>query len=471
MATTDFIAAIELGSSKITGIAGRKNQDGSIEVLAYAHQPAADFVRKGAVYNIDKAASAVKTIKQQLEEQLHGPTIARVYTSISGQSLHSVKNAIPHILDEESTITQEIVDEINDKNREMSVTPGMDVPDVAPQEYSIDKRLHADPVGVMGREIIGQFLNLLVRASVKKNLIQSFEQAGVEITDLFVSPVVEARAVLTDGEMRSGCALIDLGADITTVAVYKNNMLRYLCVIPLGGNNITRDIAEQRMEEDVAEALKLQYANVIYEENPEAKPYATGNGNTIAPELLYDIVEARQEEILRNAWNQIDKSGYADKLLSGVVLTGGGANLPGTEELFRQLSKTNKTRTANFVRLNIKTTGTELPKDGTLNVLLGLLNEGNENCAGEQAKEPLKPGDMADMFADDPTLHKPDNPQPEEGKTHNEPAAKKEDAPADKDKKPGQTEASNPTKEQKKKGTSFGQKLRDFFSSDDSSVI
>lgn len=120
--------------------------------------------------------------------------------------------------------------------------------------------------------------------------------------------------------MRSGCALVDFGADTTTISVYKNNILRYLSVLPLGGNTITRDITSLQMEEQDAEKLKLQYGNALYEEEEESETPAvctTDDGRAIELTTLNNIIEARAEEILANVWNQLQLSGYEDKLFSG----------------------------------------------------------------------------------------------------------------------------------------------------------
>ncbi len=353
MATTDFIAAIELSSSKISGIAGKKSSDGSIQVLAYAREDASPFIHKGAIYNIDKAAQALTSIINKLEGQLNN-SIAKVYVGIGGQSLRTVRNAVSRTLEEESIISQELVDEICDENRDVPLVD-MSVLDVAPQEYKIDNTLHVEPVGVAGRYITGQFLNIVARASLKKNLEHSFEQAKVEIADdLLVAPTALAKAVLTENEMRSGCALVDFGADTTTVLVYKNNILRYLSVLPLGGNNITHDITSLQMEEEDAEKLKLQYGDALYEEEkktPRPLPYARlEDGRTIELALLNNIIGARAEEILANVWNQLQLSGYEDKLFSGVVFTGGGANLKNLEKAFHRVSKIEKVKTASSYR-------------------------------------------------------------------------------------------------------------------------
>ena len=263
MAATDFIVAIELGSSKITGIAGRKNDDGSIHVLACVKENSSSFIRKGVIYNVDKTAQSLVSIKKKLENALKS-SIAKVYVGIGGQSLRTVKNTVVRHLDEETIITQELVDAINDENIQVPLID-LDILDVAPQEYKIGINLQADPVGVLSNHIEGRFLNIIARNSVKKNLQKCFEQAGIEVADYFISPLMLADAVLTDNEKRSGCALIDLGADTTTVSVYKNNLLRHLAVIPLGGNNITRDICSLKMEEEDAEILKVKHGDALYQ--------------------------------------------------------------------------------------------------------------------------------------------------------------------------------------------------------------
>ena len=347
MATTEFIAAIELGSSKVTGIAGRKNSDGSMQVLAYAKEDSSSFIRKGIIYNLDKTAQSLTSIINKLEGDLKN-SIAKVYVGIGGQSLRTVRNVVSRDLNEETIISHELVDAICDENLEIPLVD-MDILDVAPQEYKIGNNLQADPVGVAGSHIEGRFLNIVARASIKKNLERCFEQAKIEIADLLISPLVTANAVLSESERRSGCALIDFGADTTTISVYKNNILRFLTVLPLGGNSITRDITSMQMEEEEAERLKITFGNVMYEEE-ESEEAATcqleDGSRTVELQALNNIIEARAEEIITNVWNQIQLSGYDDKLLSGIIITGGAANLKNLDTMLRKRSKIEKIRTA-----------------------------------------------------------------------------------------------------------------------------
>lgn len=384
-AVKDFIVAIELGSSKITGIAGKKNSDGSIQVLAYAREEASAFIRKGIIYNINKTAIGLTSIINKLELQLEAE-IAKVYVGIGGQSLHSKKNFVVEHLDKETIITKEIVDQLINSNQQTHYQD-FDILDVVPQEYKVKNNNHFDPVGVLGDQIEGHFLNIVARSSIKRNIITCFEQAGIEIAGFFISPLVLADSVLNDIEKRSGCVLVDFGSDTTTVAIYKNSILRHLAVIPLGSNNITKDICTLQIEESEAENLKIKYgsAYTLPGENTDDDKFPINETRNIQAKLLNEIVGARTEEIIANVRNQIQLSGYYDKLPGGIILTGGGANLKNLADAFVQRYKFTKVRIANFVLNTIKATEPDiLMRNGQLNTLFSLLAAGKENCCRQE---------------------------------------------------------------------------------------
>ena len=154
MATTEFIAAIELGSSKITGVAGKKNSDGSMQVLAYAQEDSSTFIRKGVIFNLDKTAQSLTSIINRLEGELKN-SIAKVYVGIGGQSLRTVRNVVSRDLEEEAIISEELVSAIGDENIAVPVVD-MDILDVAPQEYKVGNNLQANPVGLVGSHIEGR---------------------------------------------------------------------------------------------------------------------------------------------------------------------------------------------------------------------------------------------------------------------------------------------------------------------------
>ena len=385
----DFIVAIELGSSKMTGIAGRKNLDGSINVLAVVKEDSTDCIRKGIVYNIDKTAQALMTIVKKLENNLQ-TKITHVYVGVGGQSIRSVKSVNVKNLPVETTVSQDMINELMDANRNMSY-PEQEILDAATQEYKVDSQYQIDPVGIQCTQLEGNFLNILWRKTFYRNLNKCFDNAGIAIAEMYLAPLALAESVLTTAEKRSGCMLVDLGADTTTVSVYSKNILRHLAVIPLGSNNITKDIASLQMEDKDAENMKIKYG-CAYTDNDDidnTKKYPIDNDRSVDSRKFIEIVEARMLEIIENAWYQIPNE-YVDKLLGGIVLTGGGANMKNIEQAFRNTTHIDKIRVAKFVTQTINSNNPAITAhDGTMNTILGLLAKGDMNCAGDEISNDL----------------------------------------------------------------------------------
>ena len=378
----DFIVAIELGSSKVTGIAGQKKPDGSISVLAMAQEDSSSYIRKGVVYNIDKTAQSLTNIVKKLEVQLK-TRITQVFVGVGGQSIRSVRNTIAKDLPESTKITQQMVAELMDSNWNLDY-PDQKILDVAELEYKVDSNYQMDPVGIRATRLEGNFLNILERKSFFQNLNRCFETAGINVADMYLAPLALADAVLTEAEKRSGCALVDIGADTTTVSVFWKNVLRHLVVIPLGSNNVTKDIASLQMEESEAEAMKLKYASA-YTDNNDIDPtlkYSIDPDRQVESRRFIEIVEGRMEEIIENVRYQIPDE-YYGKMLGGIIITGGGANMKNIEKAFSNSTRIEKVRLAKFVTATINS-GNDLikAKNGMYNTVLGLLIKGDMNCAG-----------------------------------------------------------------------------------------
>ena len=403
----EFIVAIELGSSKITGIAGKKNSDGSISILAVVKEDSTSCIRKGVVFNIDKTVLCLTNIIKKLETTLK-TNIARVYVGVGGQSIRSVKNVIIKDLPAETVVTQDMINELMDANRSMTYAE-QEILDAATQEYKVDALYQLDPVGIPCSRLEGNFLNILWRKTFYKNLNQCLNKAGVEIAELYLAPLALADAVLTETEKRTGCALIDLGADTTTVLVYYKNILRHLAVIPLGSENITKDITSLLMEDSQAEQMKLKYASA-YTDNSDIddnKKYPIDQDRKVDSRKFIEIVESRLQEIIENIFYQIPNE-YADKLIGGIILTGGGSNMPNIEKAFTNQAPTEKIRIAKFVNQNINSNLPEITTHtGTMNTILGLLAKGDINCAGEEI--------TADLFQSNEPKHTTPTPAPSKG--------------------------------------------------------
>lgn len=415
MAATDFIVAIELGSTEITGIAGKKNADGSLNILAYASEKSADCIKKGVIYNLDKTTQKITSVIKELENKLQAG-IKKVYIGVGGLSLRSIRNTESRQLGDDTRISQAIIDSMMQNNLDIPLLD-YEILAVEPQEYKIGNNLLTEPVGTTANGIEGNYLNIIARPSVKQNIKQCLSHTGYDIAGFIISPMATADAVLTTNEKRSGCALIDFGADTTTVSVYKNNILRHVCVIPLGGNNITKDITSKQIEEDDAELIKLRYASA-YTEHKEGEEVQdselTIDGKfTIQSRTLEDIVEARVNEILNNVFNQIKLSNYSDSLMAGIIITGGMANMPDIDKAITNITKIEKVRIALTGETNL-TGNTFIPKDGKSNTLIGILMSGEENCC---RIDPRK-GHQLDFNEESATENnKSDNADNQPGKT------------------------------------------------------
>ena len=389
VAAKEFIVAIELGSSKMTGIAGQKNLDGSINVLAVVKEDSSSFIRKGVVYNIDKTAQCLTNIIKKLENQLK-TEIMQVYVGVGGQSIRSVRNVITKDLPADTIVTQDMVIELMDSNRNMKY-PDQEILDAAVQEYKVDSQYQLDPVGIQATHLEGNFLNILERKAFYRNLNKCFETAGINVAEMYLAPLALADSVLTEAEKRSGCALVDLGADTTTVSVYSKNILRHLAVIPLGSNNITKDLATLQIEESDAEKMKLKYASAFTENNDidNNLKYSIDSERQIESRKFIEIVEGRLEEIIENVWYQIP-SEYYDKLLGGIILTGGGSNMKDIEKAFMNHTHVDKIRIAKFVTHTIISNNEDIKShNGKMNTVLGLLAKGDINCAGDEVNNDL----------------------------------------------------------------------------------
>ena len=404
MATNDMIVAVELGSSKISGAVGRKGSDGSLQVLAYASEPVAGFVRRGAVYNIDQTAQCLSNLINRLEPELGNSTIEQVYVGVGGYTLHSERNTVVRTFAEEARMAETMVDEMEEENASKQY-PGYGMLMMVSQEYKIGNNLLNNPVGVNCTQVEGNYLNILARTSVMHNTAKSFEIAKINIADTAIPPLAAANVLLTDSERRQGCVLVDFGAETTTVSIYKGGNLRFLTVIPMGSQNITRDLCSLQLDEEEAERLKCEYGLVLPTSVDES--VALDDSRSIELRKVYDAIEARFEEIILNVCHQVEASGYTDKqLLAGIVCCGGGINLKGFAEAVTKKTQFAKVRLAHNTATKVEWNTVERPIDGTQGVLVGLLMEGTEDCCQSAAQMEIAPQDESravtgDLFTED----------------------------------------------------------------------
>ncbi len=391
MGQLDYIAVIEIGSEKLRGVVGKKNSDESIQILSYAFENSSSFIKKGVVFNIDKTAQALTNIINKLEGALEsGIIISKVYVGYGGKSLRTEKNSVLRNFGEDIKISQDIIESIIEENKTTQYL-NKEILSVIPQNYKVGTNLVMEPVGISAKLIEGHFLNLIANTVIRERIAECFSIANIEIEDMLISPLALADFVLTDTDKRAGCVLVDFGYDTTTVSIYKNKILRNLTVIPIGGNNITLDLANVlKLELADAERLKVLYGCAF--NNPskdkdymEEKISFPELGKEIDRPLFDDIVVARVEEIVENVVNVIKSSGYDSQLFSGVVITGGASKLRGLPDLIEERCKDMKVKVVkNNWNLLHSAFNAPLEKPNENDTLLSLLCSGTVPCCSQQ---------------------------------------------------------------------------------------
>ena len=418
MADKDIIVALELATTAVRAIAGQRMADGTMQIKAIVEENAYNCIRKGVIDNIDKSTQAITRVLGQLSLNL-SQDIRRVYVGLSGQSLHSVINKVQQQFTEKTQVTNSIIDQIMDTNRSKDYADS-EILEVIPQEYQVGSRTEADVVGMQAEQLEARFLNIIARRSLQENIEKCVHDAGYEIAELLIAPLALADTLLSAAEKRSGCALVDLGADTSTVSIYTKNILRKLCVIPLGGNNVTNDIAScLSVESEEAEALKLRhgYAWRTFTTNEDTKTISISHDRSINEDKLSDIIQARYEEILMNVWSQLQAD--KNKLVSGITFTGGASQIRYLQDAFQKFSHTDKTVRIAKMPSDISTApGIHLADNGRMNTLVALLLHGDQNCVSRNKAEDTKPKEPLPKVEPEP------KPKPEPVKEEPKPQKK-----------------------------------------------
>ena len=390
MGYTDFIAAIDLGTSRMVGMVGKKNEQGILSIIAYEVENSATCIRRGCVYNVEETANKIKRLVRKLENKLQGATVGKVYVGIGGQSIKTIEHTVPRVLGTDGVVTEEIIKSLYEECG--SYRPDMlDVLAAVSPVYYLDDKPELNPVGVPCNRIEARYKLIVGRPSLKRNVYKSIaERAQIEIAGVMVSPLALANAVLSDDERDLGCALIGFGAGVTTLSVFKNNQLKSLTVIPFGSNLITKDITSLNLVEQEAERLKITYGSAVMDpESEQTIQINSADGMGIRDLKLADlnnIVEARIEEILENVYARLDETGLSNSLGAGIVITGGGAALKNLTEVIRK--RLNLPVRYAATRKSLLEPREPLAGNPEYAVAIGLLLQGTQNCAAYVAPKP-----------------------------------------------------------------------------------
>jgi cell division protein FtsA len=340
----ELVVGLDIGTTKICAIVGRKNEYGKLEVLGMGTAVSEGVIR-GMVSNINSTSQAIVKAIKEAEEQA-GVNIGEVNVGIAG---HHIKSSVQYGSMMRNNGDDEIsVDDVNALTADMHKTVfpmGNEIIHVMPQLYSVDGFDGVkDPVGMMGVRLQGSFHVITAQTSAIKNIKKSIDKSNLKINDLILEPLASSLSVLTKEEKEAGVVLIDIGGGTTDIAIFYDNIIRHTAVIPFGGNIITSDIVEGcKVMQKQAEQLKVKYGSAmtsLVKANEVISIQALKDrpNKEIARKNLAEVIQARMKEIIELVHSEILSSGYSDKLAGGIVLTGGGAQLANVKQLFELMT-------------------------------------------------------------------------------------------------------------------------------------
>ena len=386
MIYTDFIAAIDLGTSHIVGMVGTKNESGALTNIIYELEKSDMCMRRGCVYNVEDTAYKITALLRKLENKLGGAKISKVYIGIGGYSLHSVEHVVSKVLGTETEITESVLRSLDEEC--LTYKPSkIDVFAIAAPVYYLDGKEDINPIGVTCSRIEARYKLIvgrpLLRSSIEKNLAARIK---CEIPAIIVSPLALGDFVLTEQEKRQGCILIDFGAGVTSVSAYKNGKLQMLYVLPFGSNLITRDIKSLNVSEQEAERLKRAYGSAIIEKDSEQQVIEISRTDKVGlSEIkLIDLNEARSREIIENVYARLADAGITKESNYKVVISGGGSALKNMREaLSNRLNMEVRYASA---RRDLVDSKDMIVNNTEYTLAAALLLQGKENCMQKPAE-------------------------------------------------------------------------------------
>lgn len=342
-----YAVGLDIGTTKIVAIIGRKNDYGKIEVLGKG-KAKSNGVHRGVVNNITQTIQSIQQAVDEAENESN-IEIKDVVVGIAGQHIRSLHHS-DYITrqDPEKVIDEEDIENLKNQVLKLVMLPGEEIIHVLPQDYKVDSQAEVDePIGMFGGRLEANFHVVVGQVASIRNIARCVKSAGLEMANITLEPLASAEAVLSQEEKEAGVAMIDIGGGTTDLAIFKDGIIRHTAVIPFGGNVITEDIKEGcSIIEKQAELLKVKFGSAWPGENKENEivsiPGLRGRDpKEITLKNLSKIIHARVTEIIEEVFQEIKNYGYDEpkkKLIAGIVLTGGGAQLKHIKQLVEYIT-------------------------------------------------------------------------------------------------------------------------------------
>lgn len=344
MEHSGIIVGLDIGTTKIAVIVGRRNEHGKVEIMGMGRSESLGVMR-GMVANIEKTVISIKEAVAEAESK-SGVEISDVHVGIAGQHIKSMQHR--GMITRTSTndeISRKDIDAIIKDMYKLAMPPGEEIIHVIPQEYIVDNEQGIkDPIGMSGIRLEANCHIITGLITAANNIQKCVTKAGLKTVDIILEPLASAEAVLTEEEKEAGVVLVDIGGGTTDIAIFQDGIIRHTAVIPFGGNVITEDIKEGcSIIRNQAELLKTKFGSALSKQMKENEivsiPGLRGREpKEISVKNLASIIQARMEEIIESVYYEIKSSGFEKKLIAGIVITGGGAQLKHITQLVEYIT-------------------------------------------------------------------------------------------------------------------------------------
>jgi cell division protein FtsA len=376
---SNYIVAIDLGSSKIAGMLAERTGEGLLRIVAMEEEPS-QGVKRGLIINHSEAANCVSKIVKKLQNRIN-LDIVKVYVGLGGNTLRSIENKICRNYNEERELADVDLKEMYEENKALPF-PNESMYEIAELDFLLNNDfLRFDPKECSCTQIEGRYLLTLGKKGMNDAVCRCLERIPQKWAGMYMAPFSISEAVITPKEKELGSVVIDFGAETTSVVIYADNCMRAMRVLPIGGASVTKDMCSLHLTQSDAEQLKKQYACALVSlEEPQNITRKTNEvvALKINTQEINKIVEARMDEIMNMVCEEIYKAGYWGKLGGNVIITGGASKLKGLSELIAIKTGMN-VRKGSFSHLLADNPEKQyLFPEYTL--LVGLLNFGTENC-------------------------------------------------------------------------------------------
>jgi len=343
LAEKNLVIGLDIGTTKICSIIGELSDEGRVEVVGVGTSPSTGL-RKGMVVNID---ATIHSIERAVEEAelMAGVKVKSLYAGIAGGHIKGINSrGVIAISRKDREISAEDIDRVIDAAKAVAIPLDREVIHVLSQSFTVDDQDGIkDPIGMSGIRLEAEIHIVTGAVTAVQNIIKSVNRAGFEVEDIILQPLASAEAVLTPDEKELGVAILDIGGGTTDIAIFHEGSIRHTCVLPLGGDHVTNDIAVGlRTPTSEAENIKKKFgcalASLVREEEEVEVPSVGGRqARRIFRRVLCEIVEPRLEEIYTLVKREIKMAGYEDLLAAGIVITGGTSLMDGSLEIAEKI--------------------------------------------------------------------------------------------------------------------------------------